>query len=77
MTSFYRTFVVMIGVGVAGAYMSAPVCVSVYIITRFSTQSCQPHFISLLLSHRNGIWEYSVHPGFMAFAGIRHYQKPL
>ena len=36
----------MIGVGVAGAYMCAPVCVSVYIITRFSTQSCQPHFIS-------------------------------
>lgn len=78
LSSFYIIPMVMIGVGVAGVYVCvrARMCVCVCIVTRFSTQPCQLHFICCsFLSH--GIWEYSVHPRFVVFAGITHYQKPL
>ena len=48
MSSFYIISMVMIGVGEREREREREresVCVCVCIVTRFSTQSCQPHFI--------------------------------
>lgn len=80
MSSFYIISMVMMGWGWLGR---ALVCVCARAHTRArSNQILRPilqlHFIGLsLLSHSYGIWEHCVHPSFMAFAGITHYQKPL
>lgn len=70
MSSFYIISMAMMGWGWLGRARAR------------SNQILRPilqlRFIGLsLLSHSYGIWEHYVHPRFMAFAGITHYQKPL
>lgn len=78
MSRFYIISMVMMGRGWLGR-TRARVCARVRARSNKILRPIpQPHLIALSVrSHPHRIWEHSVPPRFMAFAGITHYQKCL